>query len=130
MQENNSLDMVLPFDNKYSHEIQADLTLWAHVFRQGLTDYVEALRKFRAARKPTGPKAEAEYAVTEYDLRLVSAWFDGGDVHTGSFVWLCSLFNQEPEYVRSLVRNNWRTLHVKQRTGFVKPRKAEESGDE
>jgi hypothetical protein len=130
MQENNSLDMVLPFDNKYSHEIQADLTLWAHVFRQGLTDYVEALRRTRAVKKPTGKDAEAKIAIAEYELRTVTAWFESDKVRPGSFIWLCSLFNQEPEYVRSLVRNNWRTLHVKQHTGFIKARKAEEIGDE
>ena len=39
-----------------------------------------------------------------------STWFDSDAEHVGSFVWLCDLFNLDPDRARSMARMKFRAL--------------------
>jgi hypothetical protein len=70
------------------HETQACIRLWAAVFRLGLAD---AALHFRN----TGEQ---------------SPWISCDDRHPGSFIWLCELFDIDPDYARSAARQKYREL--------------------
>ncbi len=97
-----------PFDNRYDPSTICCLTLWAHVFKQGVTDYVETLRYERSGWRNKAGRTE----VLAPDRPAVKAWFDSDDRHPGSFAWLCEVFHRDPGVTRSFIHKHWRTLHA------------------
>ena len=68
-------------------QTQACIRMWAAVFRAGLLD-----------------------AADNFKLGYRNSWFESDDQYPGSFVWLCDLFNLDPDKARSMVRMKYRAL--------------------
>ena len=69
--------------------LQPYMRLWAAAFLQGIRDVATERSK--------------------RDMGRATRWFyDDDDDDTGSFVWLCSLFNIDPAVARSKILQQWR----------------------
>ena len=79
--------------------IRPYLRLWAEVMRCGVTDFCTARARGSSANHPA------------------TKWLWSDEVHTGSFVWLCHLFDLDPASARSQVLKKWRQ-HVEKRMAF------------
>lgn len=114
-QEHLFLGYTPAFGVQYGADAQRDLNLWAAVFKQGIVDYVEAIRFERIGNRGrrTQISDERQNAID---------WFECNDDAVGSFSWLCDLFRQDPGRVRGYVNSNWETLHA------GKPRKVQGDG--
>lgn len=62
------------------HDSRGEMKMWSACLLQGIRDYKDGHR-------------DAVY------------WLWSDDIFVGSFVWLCDLFNINPEYAREKVRN-------------------------
>ncbi len=74
-------------------DVQPFLKLWGEVMRLGVADFCTA----RASR-------------SQGEGHPATIWFWSDDVHTGSFVWLCHLFDLDPTHARSQVLKQWRAF--------------------
>ena len=90
--------MSISLDSVTQHDaaVRPYLRLWAEVMRGGVQDFCTA----RALARPN------------IDPRI--NWMWSNDVFPGSFIWLCDLFDLEPEKARSQVLLQWR-VHVDKR---------------
>jgi hypothetical protein len=68
-------------------QTRACIRLWAAVFHRGLIDAADAFRK------------GAEFP-----------WITSQEKHPGSFIWLCDLFDMDPDIARSMARRKYRML--------------------
>lgn len=83
------------------HETRACLRLWAAVFAVGIQESAE---EFRSGYEPF--------------------WFYSDDRHPGSFVWLCELFDLDPERARNEARMRFREIIRKANAKDAKRTKA------
>lgn len=74
-------DIDISLDRQNNVEYAPFIRLWAAVFAKGLRDYCEA----RAAGR-NSPKS--------------SAWYISQDNSPGSFLWLCRVFDLDPDHVK------------------------------
>lgn len=94
------LDEVVPHDS----EVRPYLRLWAEVMRQGVGDFCTA-----RGRRENNNNPHAE-------------WLYSNATGVGTFVWLCDLFEFDPDKARSQVLKNWRA-HVDKREVLISSRK-------
>lgn len=66
------------------------MRLWAAVMRMGISD-------FCTARTRKGVERTS-----------IHFWFWSDEIRTGSFCWICELFDIDPKRARSRVMSNWR----------------------
>ena len=76
-----------------AHEHQSLLDLWAAVFQLGLRDAVSALRTWDNDPKQRG-----------MDAWPVLTWLYTPAAYPGSFIWLCQLFDLQPDRVRAEIK--------------------------
>lgn len=99
-------------DYKRDEILQRHRSLWAAVFRQGLIDAAEDFIAWSNQREQVlvgvTPRPQFSYDA----LRWINS---DTDKHTGSFQWLCDMFDIHPERARSLWRMNIRTLGMPRR---------------
>jgi hypothetical protein len=82
------------------HETRSCLRLWAAVFAVGIQESAETVKD---GREPY--------------------WFYADDHYPGSFVWLCELFDLEPERARSEARMRFREIIRKANAKQIKDAK-------
>lgn len=75
--------------------------LWAAVMHRGMQDAADEFR--RAMKNGDTP-----------DLRIGAlGWMHSDRKHVGSWVWLCSIFDLDPEIARDKARSNFRKLYTR-----------------
>ncbi len=79
-------------------ESQRCKDLWAAVFAQGCHDAAEDY--FRQDRQGSGIR-----------------WFWSDETHPGAFIWLCDLFDRDPDAARSQIQMRFRELKRKAQGG-------------
>jgi hypothetical protein len=85
--------------------VQPYLRLWASVFRQGLQDAAAAIR-WKNSKGKKRPNYHQNWC-PHTSLRWLESDVQKGP---GSLLWLCDLFDIDPDAARNAVYMNWRTL--------------------
>lgn len=78
------------------------MKLWGAVFAQACKEYAEDYRKYAKARK-------ADPAVTTEGYSNIR-WVESEKQGTGTFTWLCEVFDLDPPRARTALRMSVRKL--------------------
>ena len=85
-------------------QVQAIKQLWAAKLLLHARDYAMGIR-YTGGKIITDPQN-----VAMMDARIARSWIYSPDISPASFIWICDLFNLDPERTRMHIEHKWRDL--------------------
>lgn len=87
-----------------SHQITACKRLWAAKMALHIQDYARGVKML----KNKSVRTKQSTGETMLNARIAYNWIFETNDKPASFIWICSLFDINPEHARMRITHNWR----------------------
>ena len=121
-----AFDGEVRFGADIASEVRAMRRMWAAKLLVHAKDYAAGV-KIMGAKRVKDPTLNT--GTTLVNARKAQAWMSSKADHPSTFIWICELFELDPERTHMQILHNWRALLSSQQAGGLPPDTSDDDDD-